>query len=1072
MLKVMGTRVFKCILWISLFTFFNLAFDLPLYAEAKRLKEITQTQKVKIPRKHRNLDDILKAMEDVLKSNVSSSEKRERIKKLSEEIQVIDKRVRNQFKETERILKKKGLPDEILKRHREFVEEYEKRYKELTDRINAYLKARWFSGRRLRNFLSKNRYKKKMPKIDPNRLPHRSLPIKKIKTEKYKPPEKKIKKIELTPEGKKYFERLRKEKERGRSEKEQSRIQEVTSPHLSTLSCSNVQDSKTSTRMIDEQSVYGGSVPFVPLLFSATGDSGYLSETMEVQFTPEIESLAKELEYNPVKIYEYLRNNFAYEPYYGSLKGAQETLFEKAGNDFDLASLLVALLRVSGIKARYVYGEIIVPIDRAMGWLGVKDPWVAGNILATSGIPARMLLVDGKPWGIRMEHCWVEAYIPWEGGKVYRGAYNPKDIGQARWIWAPMDVSYKEYRYMERIDVSGVPFNENEYLDTLRSDSPFDYWFKSIENYIKNNYPDSSVFHGVSGNVIKRLYFGYIPGRYPYQRLMETATRFVEIPDNYRHKVRFEIMNEYGEYELTYTISCPELAGKSVSLFYAPATASDESTIESYGGLYNTPAYLVNLKPQLRIDNEVKAEGGAIGFGNDQTFTMVFIHPSFGEIDRVENMFTAGAWYGIAFDYQKVPGELTMEHSDRLIVLLDSLDLSDTTEVIVPEEWWAEEFLYSIGLGYFSMVDVTFLFGVPYEVSLSGMSIDVDRDIENGFSVYNSQDAVKRFTKIRGYEGSYWEYRIFELWLGIPSVSTVKALQVASSEGIPIYDIDRSNINDILPQLSIPDEVKDEITNAVNTGLMAKVSAQSITLNDWEGVGYILYDPSTYSGDYRIYGGISGGSTTEGVKKGDVGKVEIVFQNGASVCIGFFKPEEYWLTEYALAKWVHRKLFAAYYNPTFSNTVTKELFKDQLKKPTNKIFYFVGHGIRWENKGVWALKLGEYEWIHFSEISSCNMPRYKIVYINSCCSGDYTCSGRGNFGIIDAFDSECKIGFKTAIFSGNYAMYVGGLEYTIAFFTFLIDGYSAQEAHTMIGKLNIVPDINDIRVDGDGYLWE
>ena len=104
----------------------------------------------------------------------------------------------------------------------------------------------------------------------------------------------------------------------------------------------------------------------------------------------------------PVKIYEYLRNNFDYEPYYGSLKGSQQTLYEKAGNDFDLASLLIALLRVSGIKARYVYGEIIVPIDRVKGWLGVNDPWVAGNILATSGIPARMLIVDGKPYGIRL----------------------------------------------------------------------------------------------------------------------------------------------------------------------------------------------------------------------------------------------------------------------------------------------------------------------------------------------------------------------------------------------------------------------------------------------------------------------------------------------------------------------------------------------------------------------------------------------------------------------------------------------------------------------------------------------
>ena len=666
----------------------------------------------------------------------------------------------------------------------------------------------------------------------------------------------------------------------------------------------------------------------------------------------------------------------------GSLKGSQQTLYEKAGNDFDLASLLIALLRVSGIKARYVYGEIIVPIDRVKGWFGVNDPWVAGNILATSGIPARMLLVDGRPWGIRLEHCWVEAYIPYEGSKVYRGAYDPRDIGRARWMWVPMDVSYKEYRYVEKIDVSGVSFNEDEYLDTLRDESPFDYYFKEIEGFIKDNYPDSSVFHGVSGRVIKRVYLGYIPWGYPYKRLKDTVRRFNEIPDSYRHKVRFEIMNEYGGYELSYTISCPELAGRSVSLFYTPATVSDEATIDSYGGLYNTPAYLVNLKPQLRIDNEVKAGGGAIGFGKEQVFTMVFIHPSFGEVERVENVFTSGGWYGIAFDYQRVSGELRMEHSDRLIGLLDSLDLSDTTEVIVPEAWWAEEFLYSMGLGYFSMldvsssllksflhivsvrelsevitgfdVDVVYYFGMPYRVSLSGMMIDVDRDIEDGFSVYNNQDAVKSFTKVRGYEGSYWEYKIFELWLGIPSVSTVKALQIASSEGIPIYDINQSNINDILPQLNIPEGVKDEIRESVNLGLTVKVSGRTVTINNWEGVGYILYDPETYSGDYRIYG-ISGGKTTEGVKHSSLGKLLMINKRRAAICIGGAvysdreeetKPsqdDEFDVFSYIEGFIVFLNLWRMMYLPNITRTDTFTKFARAITRKYTRIVHYTGH---------------------------------------------------------------------------------------------------------------------------------
>ncbi|MEO0294361.1 MAG: transglutaminase-like domain-containing protein [candidate division WOR-3 bacterium] len=194
-----------------------------------------------------------------------------------------------------------------------------------------------------------------------------------------------------------------------------------------------------------------------------------LQETMEVQFTEEIQELAEELEYKPVEIYEYIRNNFKYEPYFGSLKGAQETLFEKAGNDFDLASLLISLLRTSGIKSRYVYGEIIVPIDKAMGWLGVKDPWVAGNIFATMGVPARMLVVNGKPYGLRLEHCWVEAQLNYD---IDLGRKNPvsKDL-----TWIPMDPSYKILEYNNPVKLEEeVPLDVDSLMGEIRASANID----------------------------------------------------------------------------------------------------------------------------------------------------------------------------------------------------------------------------------------------------------------------------------------------------------------------------------------------------------------------------------------------------------------------------------------------------------------------------------------------------------------------------------------------------------------------------------------------------------------------
>ena len=48
----------------------------------------------------------------------------------------------------------------------------------------------------------------------------------------------------------------------------------------------------------------------------------------------------------------------------------QDTLDKKRGNAVDTASLLVALLRSANIPARYVYGTVEMPVDKAMNWVG------------------------------------------------------------------------------------------------------------------------------------------------------------------------------------------------------------------------------------------------------------------------------------------------------------------------------------------------------------------------------------------------------------------------------------------------------------------------------------------------------------------------------------------------------------------------------------------------------------------------------------------------------------------------------------------------------------------------------
>jgi RHS repeat-associated protein len=109
--------------------------------------------------------------------------------------------------------------------------------------------------------------------------------------------------------------------------------------------------------------------------------------------TPEIQALADGLQDDPLKIYNYVHDHIRYVLYFGSKKGAQLTLLEKSGNDFDQCALLVALLRAAGyLNTGYQFGWMIMPYDNPDGshrdlhhWLGLTLNNNSGSWSYTTG---------------------------------------------------------------------------------------------------------------------------------------------------------------------------------------------------------------------------------------------------------------------------------------------------------------------------------------------------------------------------------------------------------------------------------------------------------------------------------------------------------------------------------------------------------------------------------------------------------------------------------------------------------------------------------------------------------------
>ena len=121
---------------------------------------------------------------------------------------------------------------------------------------------------------------------------------------------------------------------------------------------------------------------------------------------PFIQAEAAALNNDPDAIFQFVRG-LEFESYKGLLRGARGALWSEAGNAWDKASLMIALLRASGIPARYVQGNLETALAQEL--IGSMFP----NVLRIIGCPpagtetadpinGQELLDEAR------DHVWVE----------------------------------------------------------------------------------------------------------------------------------------------------------------------------------------------------------------------------------------------------------------------------------------------------------------------------------------------------------------------------------------------------------------------------------------------------------------------------------------------------------------------------------------------------------------------------------------------------------------------------------------------------------------------------------------
>ncbi len=318
------------------------------------------------------------------------------------------------------------------------------------------------------------------------------------------------------------------------------------------------------------------------------GTAADLAASEDIVITPAIQAQALALNHNPVQIYNWVRNTIEFLPTYGSIQGADMTLQTKKGNSFDTASLLIGLLRASNIPARYVYGTVQIPADRAMNWVGgVTQPAAAQQLMGQGGIPNIGVISGGVVKFIKLEHVWVEAYVDYVPS---RGAVNRSPD-----TWIPLDASYKQYTYTQGMDIkTAVPLDAQALVTQAQSGATLDPsgWVQNVngtaiqsaltsyqtqvQTYINTTQPNATVGDVLGSKTILANTSSILAGTLPYTTIA-TGGKFTALPNQVRHQFQYSLYANALDRAMdtpviTLKQSLPNLAGKKITLSFAPAT--------------------------------------------------------------------------------------------------------------------------------------------------------------------------------------------------------------------------------------------------------------------------------------------------------------------------------------------------------------------------------------------------------------------------------------------------------------------------------------------------------------------
>ena len=544
----------------------------------------------------------------------------------------------------------------------------------------------------------------------------------------------------------------------------------------------------------------------------------------ETEATPEIQALARALEYDPKLIFDYVHNHIDYVPTFGSVNGATATLLAGRGNDWDQTSLFIALLRAAGYTADYVVGDVTYSTDRLANWLGVENAAV-DDVLGSGGIPAS--LVGG---GYRITRVWAEAEI---GSQTY--VFDPamKTYTETTGIDLTAATGYDYDDFMTHAQEGAIVASDLvQDMNEANIQADLTTYSMNLVEYIQTQMPDATLAEVIGGREIVAAEMTSYPTELPHAQDVANESTYATVPDAYRHTLRVEHRG------IDHVFRTYEIAGKRVSIFYDEADAN---------------------RPILRVDGETIATGDATSPGGWYDATLTVDHPYAADNGAFADQWAttqleSGAAYVIVHDFNTASDALIASRN-TLLTQYTHAGYADDSEPTRGEGLWlmALNYCYEDHLAADLISQVgNVLFLNHHTVGWMTQAASYHIDLPLSFTATEARgsgadsDAAYR---TRAMMASALEHGMLEQMQGSDreAVSTIKVLQLNNQTGNLTFLADAGNWNSVKPNLKNywPSDlafIEDRI-HAGYTLLLPEYG--NLNLNQWHGSGYMGYKGSS-----------------------------------------------------------------------------------------------------------------------------------------------------------------------------------------------------------------------------------